>query len=615
MNKYELHALLHKLAEDEFENRPIDLWPSLKESMKNSPDSLSGDVKMKKTGFDWKKNKWSLATGIIFALMLVFLFITPQGRVFAQDIVKFFTRLNDNQKPVPTLAATLQSQEHIATLTPLPEGTNEESVREGCGSIIRPLCSMKEVQELISFDLMVFSQDPPGLDFIGAMPYEDGALLSYSGEKGSITLVEQSIEVVEPEMWSIGKDATVTSTWVNGEVADYVEGSWVGRGVPDDTVNWDENIPTRTLIWQAGSMHYVIIHAPARGARGPDGYDREQLVTIAESLGNGSDEQLSVQEEASIQLHEAEEKAGFSYIVPDWLPAGLSLQKTQYNSEHNAICRYYTAKSDLPEFPTLVIAQSNWALPELEEIQTKAYYDGKQIEIVVHEEYLPLEKADGDQGLLYETGLQIHAFCGGETASAHRVLLWRQGFRTFVVFSKMDTLFGSNFITKQEMIHIADQLNGVIGEDEGYIPDRERLTSWEEAQELVDFSIKYPTKMLSNVYFSHISIGIMDSPNRVVTYYTGEENGAGGDYHLMIVQTSESESSLENRRLAGGYRDAAVNGQPAIYKTSCGDSALSEASCIQNLIWYEGNTEFYLETNFLGLVPEENIIAIAESMQ
>lgn len=615
MSKKDIHSMLHQLAEDEFRNRPIDLWPTLKESMKNSPDSLSGDRKMKNSRFNWKKNKWALAAGIV-TLLLAFFFITPQGRVFAQDIVRFFTRMNDYQKPVPTLAATLHSQDQIATLTPLPEGTNEEIAREGCGTIIRPTCSMKEVQELISFDLIVFTQDPPGLDFVGAMPYEDGVLLQYSGEKGSIVLLEQSIEKVQPEIWSIGKDATVTPTWVKGKMANYVEGSWVGRGVPDNAVFWDENIPARTLIWEAGSMHYVIIHGPAGGAHGPDGYDREQLVTIAEGLGNGSDEQLSVHEEDSIQLNEVEEKAGFSYIVSDWLPSGLSLQKTQYNSEHNAICRYYSANSDFPEFPALVIAQSNWALPELEEIQTKAYYDGKQIEIVVHEEYLPLEKADGGQGLLYETGLQINAFCGGETASAHRVLLWQQGERTFAVFAKMDTLSGSNFVTKQEMVRIAEQLNGVIDKDEENNPDSERLISWEEAQELVDFPIKYPTQMLSNVYFSHISIGsIMGLPDMVVTYYTGEAHAADGSYHLMILQIPESYSSLEDRRLAGGYRDAEVNGQPAIYKTSCVDSPLFEASCFQQLIWYEGDTEFSIESYFLGQVPEENIIAIAESMQ
>ena len=616
MRKNDIHSMLQQLAEDEFKNRPIDLWPSLKESMKNSPDCLSGDSKMKNSRFNWKKNNWSMAAGIVFTLLLAFFFITPQGRVFAQDIVRFFTRLNNNQKPVPTLAATLQSQNQIATLTPLPEGTNEEIVREGCGTIVWPTCSMQEVQELISFHLKVFTRNPPGMNFDGATPYEDGVLLRYSGEKGSIALIEQSIEEVEPEIWSIGKDATVISTWVHDEMADYVEGSWVGRGVSDGTLTWDENLPTRTLIWEAGNMHYVIIHWPAQGARGPIGYDREQLITIAESLGNGNDEQLSVQGVDSIQLSEAEEKAGFSYIVPDWLPAGLSLQKTQYDSEHNAICRYYTSNSDVPEFPTLVIAQSNWALPELEEIQTKAYYDGKPVEIVVLEEYLQLEKADADQGLLYETGLQIHAFCGGEPASAHRALLWRQGFRTFIVFSKMDTLFGSNFITKQEMVRIAEQLNGVIDNNQGDIPDIERLTSWEEAQELVDFPIKHPTQMLSNVSFSHISIRpLMGLTDSVVMYYSGEENGAGGNFHLMIAQSPEIETSLEDRRLAGGFRDVEVNGQPAIVKVNCGDSALSEPNCIQNLIWYEGNTEFYLETNFLGLVPEENIIAIAESMQ
>ena len=122
--------------------------------------------------------------------------------------------------------------------------------------------------------------------------------------------------------------------------------------------------------------------------------------------------------------------------------------------------------------------------------------------------------------------------------------------------------------------------------------------------------------MLSNVYFSYISIGsIMGSPFRVVTYYTGDENGVGGSYHLMIMQTSESILSLEDYRLMGGYRDVEVNGKPAIYKTYCSDSALFESSCFQNLVWFEGNTEFYLETDFSGLIAEENIIAIAESMQ
>ena len=616
MKKANIQRELHTIAEEEYRDHPIDLWPDLKRSLMNSRNRSTGEIKMKKYLFRKRTARWPLVAGIVMLGLFVFLFATPQGRVLAQDIVKFFQRADSNEQPLVTLAATLQSEHDLPVATALPAGTTQELVQEGCGSIVFPRCSLEEVQKQVSFELQAFQEAPQGLAFTGATLYTGGVFLQYQGENGGLFLIEQRIDEADLKTWQIGKDATVSAMTVNRQPADYVVGSWWGMGITDGEIPWDESIPTRSLIWQSGDIRYILIHFPAQGVNGPVGLNQQQLGQLAETLGDAANAQQAAVADNTMDLKEAEEKAGFSFIMPAWLPDGVALQQTTYNSQHGTICQRYASPSDTPFMPTLVIAESSWALPTIEEIQTKAYYGDQQITIAIEEGIWPVRAANGDAGSFYETGLQIDAVCGGEPTSAHRVLLWQQGERTFALFAKMDTLSGGTFVTREELLRIAEQLNGVSAINQTSNPDKERLTSWEEAQRVADFTLQQPAEMLSDVHFTHITIAeSMGYASRSVAYYSGEPTGDGRTYHVMIIQTLDSTATLEELKLAGGYHDVTVKGQPAIYQAQCSDTPPYGTQCVQFLTWFEGDTQFDIETYFPALVPEETVLAIAESMQ
>ena len=65
------------------------------------------------------------------------------------------------------------------------------------------------------------------------------------------------------------------------------------------------------------------------------------------------------------------------------------------------------------------------------------------------------------------------------------------------------------------------------------------------------------------------------------------------------------------------YQDITVKGNPAIYQTQCYDSTnlAYGTECHQVLTWLEGDTQYDIITYFPAMVPEETILAIAESMQ
>ncbi len=255
-------------------------------------------------------------------------------------------------------------------------------------------------------------------------------------------------------------------------------------------------------------------------------------------------------------------------------------------------------------------------MPTLEELQTKVYFNGKPITIGLTQEVLPIRGANGEQGSFIETGIQIDALCGGEPNTTNRVLLWQQGGRTFALFAWLDSNTGHPFVSRLELQRLAETLNGAESGAKPGALDPERLLSLKDAETLAGFDIQQPAMMLTNVRFDHISyVESMGWPKRVATYYSGDLMGAGGTYHLLVFQIPGSQTSLDELRLGGGYTDATVKGYPAIYKAQCSDAELYGTSCFQIISWFEGDTQFDIETYFPALVPEETIIAIAESMR
>ncbi len=611
----EMKDRMRKLAEKEIPSASIDLWPGLEQSLVKRKRTLSkqGETIMKQTIFNRRLTQWALVIGVTAVCGFTFLFATPQGKVLAQSILNFFSRNEENQQSVPLVDAGLQPQPEEQAALPPGEEQQQPALETGCGPVLSPHCTPEKLQDAAGFALQ-FPQNPEGMRYSGAAILTNGALLQYEGGYGVLLLAQTLPDDNSAQTWTVGQDATVASVSVHNQPAEYVQGGWIGLGMDDTSMTWNAGLPTQTLRWRLEGVEFTLVNFPAQSASGPVGLDLAQMQQVAEGIA-ASTAAENTQVAEGFTLAEAETQAGFEFNEPDWLPTSFIAHKTTYDSQHNAICRYYYTPADTAFLSPLVIGQSTWALPGVEDLQTTAMYNEQEVEIAVSQQMLSVQGADGGQGLFLETGLQVDAFCGGEPDTANRALLWQQGTRTHVLFARLDANDGRGFVSVQEMQRLAESITGAPTSNAAVL-DPERLLSVKDAEDLTGLDVRLPAVMLANVRFDHIAYRSGEA-GMIVTYYAGQPVGDGRTYHILFSQTAQSEQTLDNLRLAGGYEDADVNGNPAIYQASCWDSTelVSGSECRQFLTWFQDGTQYDLQAYFPGLVPQETFFAIAESVR
>lgn len=93
MNKKNIQSILKDEMEKEIPSSQVQLWPAVKASL------VAGKKKSNKQ--EEKKNTTKLrsilraAFAILITIVLLTLaFVTPQGRAWAQEVVRFFMRIN-----------------------------------------------------------------------------------------------------------------------------------------------------------------------------------------------------------------------------------------------------------------------------------------------------------------------------------------------------------------------------------------------------------------------------------------------------------------------------------------------------------------------------------------
>lgn len=618
MKRDQVKDSLTQYLQEEIPPDTIQLWPGLKRSLVENAQlsTKQGDLRMNNLKLSRLRMTTAVSILAITFLAGIFLFVTPQGRAFAQDIVKFFTRLDRNEQVAPSLQASLEPQPINPAAT---EPVQAFETEQGCGSIVSPLCDLATVQVAAPFEVHALSVMPENLELGGALNLPNGVAVKYDGDRGVLLLVETLADENSTSTWTIGSSASIQSIDVNQHPAEFVQGSWSGSGLGEESdrmLVWDESLPARTLRWQLEGVDYTLINFPARGANGPVGYDLLEMKQLAETIGGQGALASHDWQQDGIPLVEAEARAGFSFLPATNIPAGLGLYKTTYNSQFNSICQYYRSKKDDPAAPVLVVAQSSWALPTLNNLQSKANFGDQAVTIAASQEIIQLSGSDGSQGNLIETGLQVDAFCGGESTVANRALLWQKEGRSFVLFGKLDSFAGMGYVSKLELQQIATTLNGKTLEAENSLLDPERLRSLIDAELVANVKISQPAVMLNTMMFDHISVGsTMGMPFMVVTNYLGDRLTLNGIERLLVFQTNNSTSSLAELKLAGGYGDVQVKGKPAIYNEQCSQGPGYEILCNQILSWFEEDIQYDIMTYTMAVIPLETMLTIANSMR
>jgi hypothetical protein len=429
-------------------------------------------------------------------------------------------------------------------------------------------------------------------------------------------------EMPDAQVWQVSQDAVVEAVTIGSLPGEYVRGGWMGMA-ENGGVSWDADLPTQTLRWAADGIRYTLAYMPGKLSSTPYQFELDRLVALAAGIRPANQANLPTPPVADLNLQQIEERAGFPVTEPSWLPPRFTLRRAVYNSQHNAACLYYDTGPNDVQYP-MIIFESNWALPAIKELRPVALYDGKVIDIPMPEDTVPVRGANGEQGTLASYGLETSKLCGSESPTMNNALLWNSGHRSFIIFGHFDNYYGEGYVTRMEMVRMAEMLNGIDlphASESANLLDPQRLFSVRDAETVSGADVLAPTRMLNTLHLDHIAFQGSDTtqgaagwPNMVITIYTRQSPSDFTGDRITISQVLHADWTLPQRELEGGFTADPGRGQPALYQEICWQGE-GVPSCRQTLIWLEGSTGFEIQTNFTALLPKSLIFDIAESMR
>jgi hypothetical protein len=564
------------------------------------------------------------AIGILtLALLTAF---TPQGRAFAQSLLRFFVRAENEVRLVPTLHPTIVD---APANSPQPTLTSQFVVarlpfQDTCGSTISPACSPAQIREMVAFPIKELASLPEGWNLVGATGGPELVHIVYRSQAGTLELSQSPSAFPEQFTWPVGSTANVETVTIGTETGEYVQGMWVDPGQNTGSVAWDASIPQRTLRWETGDIRYTLRFLPAKSDEGIEP-DKAMLAGFAAQLTSVSPFAQLPKPTPIINIEAVAAQAGFPVSAPSWLPERFALVNAAYIPSQNTVCLYYSHPGS-EHFANLVIIESQRTLKLEDILLPPQFYNGIQIEIPVHTENVSLGGAQNGQALYASNGLDINTLCGSQALTSNHALLWQSGGKSYIVSAMLNAYDGRSFLTRLEMRRVAEGLTGVSTIPAGTL-DPGYMQSVADAETLAGFDIKSPSQMPSDIRFAYAVYRSADAPvspvsmangsgEVILAYFGSSLDSIERRHGYLIFQNTVPPNTLEEMAQGGGEW-VTVNGLPAVYSQGCWDETSNggDATCSLSLSWLDENgIRFDINAYLPGALEKEILIAIAESM-
>jgi hypothetical protein len=297
---------------------------------------------------------------MVVMVAAVIFFLTPQGRGFAQQAMRFFTHAKSDTLPLPTgqpsepphptrtPAATRMAEltavtpagqapavESYPTDTPAPQGTAGEAVWN---------LTIEQAQALAGFEVVVPVSLPSGyrLDNVIFNPGTGEVAQFYEFypySAGEMFILGQRLS---PPSEVIGQSATVEQLTLGDTPVEYVEGGWFGApGSGAET--WQADSIFHTFRWQAGEFYFSLVFmfdesdtwSPAYWTR--DGM--RAMIEIVMGVRSAFPEQVNYNNLSSIA--QAEAAAGFDLLAPAVLPEGFVFTRAVFEPDSGRVLLFY----------------------------------------------------------------------------------------------------------------------------------------------------------------------------------------------------------------------------------------------------------------------------------
>lgn len=305
----------------------------------------------------------AIASMAVLLAGVLFLTVTPQGQVIAQNVLLFFTRGESNLMPGTdkTTHTWVEQTPGVAVATPTPYPTPQGPEFETtCGSFQSPLCTIEEIRELVSFPVYGLAKLPDDFDYLGATGGPEEVILFYASQTPGDRLIINQAPVTGnqyPIAWNVGADADIQHLTIGSVAGEYVKGSYDGNHNPPV---WDGDLDVQTLRW---INHGIAFSMQVIGKESRIG--REGMVNLATSLSDGplvistqrqpgmatsTPEPFDFHTVYPLTLSEAEQQAGFAVPSPSRLPEALSFFGATYDEETKSVQLFYRYnRPDMPE--------------------------------------------------------------------------------------------------------------------------------------------------------------------------------------------------------------------------------------------------------------------------
>src|SRR5215216_6416038 len=234
----------------------------VEELLADLPPEPSPQLKQRLVSAPWTthgiKRRQTLTVIYLTVTLLVGLIgFTPQGRAFAQSIIKFFTttdkdsiQLSDEEvnwyyTPVPTRALSL------VNVTPLPTSLDDCSALSS-----RYECEIRKIERQLSIDLKEFSTPPPGWRFTTVDSYTAAVAtytgtmidISYKTSGGYLDLMQGNGDF-PPDQEVLA--SAVERVQIGQYYGEYVNGGfWLRNG--DKNITWTSEGTDQRIRWKEG---------------------------------------------------------------------------------------------------------------------------------------------------------------------------------------------------------------------------------------------------------------------------------------------------------------------------------------------------------------------------
>jgi hypothetical protein len=232
MDNKRIQSILQDALEEEIPSSQIKLWPAVKASLVVGEHQLYQQGEKMNTKKLYRIPRLVFASLMIIALLAV-VFVTPQGRSFAQSVLQFFMRAESTTFPL--------QPSQIVTSEPDPSAPTAEPPM--------PLISVAEAEAQVGFDIAELPFVPDGFNYLGARLYGNAVNIEYETQgHGGHLIIKQSQEGFVQSEWDRVPAHAVVPVKIGELDGEFAQGTFVVYA-GETSATWNPDAPILRLRW------------------------------------------------------------------------------------------------------------------------------------------------------------------------------------------------------------------------------------------------------------------------------------------------------------------------------------------------------------------------------